>query len=82
MTDPFLFPVGDLANNDSPNPMVRRHGRGPAGAHCKTCEFLHPQRYGSARRYWKCIRYSTSHCDASDFRMKWDACRLYEEEKV
>jgi len=58
---------------------VRRHGRGPAGAHCKTCRHLQAQSVGSNRRFWKCVRYSTSHCTASDFRMKWDACRLYEE---
>lgn len=75
----MLFPVGDLENNYSPNPMVRRHGRGPAGARCKTCRHLTRAGYRS-RTYFKCLRYRVSHSTASDFRMKWGACRLYEEE--
>jgi hypothetical protein len=74
-----ILPVGDIANNYSPNPMVRRHGRGPEGARCKTCRYLQAQRIRSRRSYWKCVRYSMNHSTASDFRKKWDACRLYEE---
>jgi len=80
--DPSLFPTGDLANNFSPNPMVRRHGRGPEGTHCKTCRYLQSQSFGTARHYWKCTRYSVSHSEASDFRLKWESCRLYERESV
>ncbi len=83
MSDNLVLPIGDIANNYSPNPMVVRHGRGPEAARCKTCRHLQAQSIRSirsSRRYWKCTRYSVSHCTASDFRMKWDACRFYETE--
>ena len=81
MSEQEILPIGDIANNYDSNPMIVRHGRGPDGSHCKTCRSLRSQNFGSQRSYWKCIQYSVSHCTASDFRLKWDACRLYEEDK-
>ena len=74
----LILPVGDIANNYSPNPMIRKYGRGPEGARCKTCGYLVSTCPTGNKTYWKCSRYSLSNSDASDFRQKWDACRLYE----
>jgi len=63
-----------------PNPMVYKHGAGPEGAKCKTCRHVVQIRPGQ-NRYWKCDRRSLSHSQTSDHRLKWPACRLYEEEK-
>lgn len=79
MTDPMLFPVGDLQNNYDDNPMVRQHGRGPAHRYCKTCRHI---RYISngRRQYIKCYRRGITKSDRTDHRLKWNACRLYEKE--
>ena len=68
----------DVINN--PNKMVRKFGRGPQGAKCKTCEHLVRVTY--SKSYLKCELYGMSKCTASDFRAKWDSCAKYEIEKA
>jgi hypothetical protein len=74
-----ILPIGDIASNYSPNPMVVRHGRGPEGKHCRTCRHIVPTSYRTDRTYWKCERRGITHGQGTDHRKKWDACRLYEE---
>jgi hypothetical protein len=79
-----MLPLGPeglrILRERQPNPMVFKHGSGPEGKRCKTCQHLVSQSIRTNRVYWKCERRSLSHCTASDHRQKWDACRLYEEE--
>lgn len=75
----LILPTGDIANNYDPNPMIRQHGRGPEGAVCKTCAHLVSICPTGNKSYWKCDRYSLSRSDATDFRLKWSACRLWVE---
>lgn len=75
---PEPLPIGDFTANFDPNPMVRLHGRGPEETKCKACRHMVSVFY--SRRYWKCDRHSLSKSAASDHRLKWNACRLYEEE--
>lgn len=79
--DAFLFPTGDIEANYDPNPMVRKHGRGPDGATCRHCRHAVPINRGTVRDYWKCDRRGISRSSATDHRLKWNACRLYEEER-
>ena len=76
MSEQEIIPIGDIASNYAPNPMIRRHGRGPEGETCRTCAHL-VATSPTGKTYWKCDRYSLSNSDASDFRSKWDACRLF-----
>ena len=78
--DPYLFPVGSFEDNFNDNPMVRKHGKGPDGVRCKTCRHMTTSGGGFVRTYWKCSRRGISRSTATDHRLKWDACRLYEEE--
>lgn len=80
MSDQEVLPVGDIANNFDANPMIRRHGRGPDGVHCRSCLHLISTCPTGNRIYWKCAFYSVSRSGGTDFRLKWDACRLYEED--
>ena len=80
MSEDLILPIGDIANNYSPNPMIVRHGRGPEGARCKTCRHILAFSPTGNRTYWKCDLRAISRSDASDHRQKWDACRLYETE--
>jgi len=80
VSEQTVLPIGCIANNYSPNPMVVRHGRGPEGASCKTCRHLVPTSHNTNRTYWKCDRRGMTHGQDTDHRLKWDACRLYEVE--
>lgn len=42
---------------------------------CKTCK--HIEQHGSNRQYWKCKVYGVTFSTASDWRLKWAACGLY-----
>lgn len=78
MSDPMLFPIGDIASNYDPNPMIVRHGPGPDDKTCHDCRQLTPNRWGTNRTYWKCRRRGITHGQGTDHRKKWHACRLYE----
>ena len=80
MADQGILPIGDIANYYDPNPMIRKHGRGPDGETCGACRHLIFTTPTGNRTYRKCDRYSISRSDASDFRKKWAACRLWEAE--
>ena len=42
---------------------------------CKTC--CHIERHSMSRSYYKCIAYGDTPSEASDWRLKWTACGLY-----
>jgi hypothetical protein len=49
------------------------------GETCRTCAHAVGRRY--AKTYWKCDRVRDSHCAATDIRLSWPACALWEAEK-
>ncbi len=61
-----------------PNPMVKAVGPGPAGKRCKTCKHLIALAY--ANTYYKCGKGKVTHSSATDHRVNWPACSMYEEE--
>jgi hypothetical protein len=62
------------------NPMVRACGTGPEGTRCKTCTHLIAWAY--AKTYYKCDkRGDLTHGKATDQRVNWSACSLYEERR-
>ena len=71
VNDQTILPVGDIANNFDPNPMIRKHGRGPEGVKCKTCRHLISTCPTGNRTYLKCDLYSVSRSDATDFRLQF-----------
>ena len=75
-----ILPIGDINVNFDPNPMVIHHGRGPDTARCKTCRFIEYTSPTGNRTYIKCQRRGVSRSTATDHRLKYNACRLYEEE--
>jgi len=74
----LILPIGDIANNYDPNPMIVRHGRGPEGKTCRTCVHAVATSPTGNKTYWKCDRRGMSRSTATDHRLKWNACRLYE----
>ena len=73
------LPIGDFTANCDANPMVIRHGRGPEGRRCRDCRRILPTSHRTARRYWKCERRGITRGAGTDHRLKWNACRLFEE---
>jgi len=67
-----------LSNNPEPkiNPMVILKGI-KEGQKCKTCKFLVSKR--RTRIYYKCQKRSMTNGAATDVRINWDACGLYQE---
>lgn len=78
VSEQAILPIGDIANNYDPNPMIRKHGRGPAGAVCGTCSHIVSTCPTGNKRYWKCERRGITHGQGTDHRLRWAACRLYE----
>lgn len=74
------LPIGDFTANFDPNPMVVKHGRGPEGKTCRTCSHIKRWTPTGNRTYIKCYRRGISRSDGTDHRLKWSACRLYEED--
>lgn len=61
-----------------PNPCVQKYGRGPPGVKCKDCAYLAIKPTYS-KNYYKCrVRGITSGA-ATDHRVSWNACGLFEE---
>jgi hypothetical protein len=77
-----LFELSDRykARMAHPNPMVRKAGIGPEGAKCKGCKFLIRTTSNSNKVYYKCDLVGVTHGAATDVRVRWDACRMYEVE--
>ena len=46
------------------------------GKQCRTC--VHLRRYGP---FWKCKKHGITSGKGSDWRLKWTACGLHEEEE-
>lgn len=61
------------------NPMVRKAGKGPAGAKCKTCSHLIKVQ-GNTKDYLKCELRGITKGVGTDHRAKWPACKRYEIE--
>lgn len=51
---------------------------GDAGECCGTCE--HRVLRAWSKRWWKCAKGRMSRCAASDIRLKWRACSMWEPE--
>ena len=49
---------------------------GPAASTCGTC--AHRFLYSRSRSYWKCDLRATR-CAATDLRLKWRGCEMFEE---
>ena len=64
---------------EEPNPCVRKYGRGPESATCKTCRLLIQHDYHD-KRYFKCPFRGDTMGAATDHRVGWNACRYYEAE--
>jgi len=77
MSDDML-PIGDFSVNFDPNPMVRLHGRGPEGKACRSCRHMVTHTPTGNRTYWKCYRRGITNGAGTDHRLKWNACRLWE----
>ena len=66
-----LFPM-----TQEPNPMVRRHGPGLASDTCGSCKWLVKHEY--QRTYYKCQKRGDTSSAATDHRVGWRACALWE----
>lgn len=62
------------------NPMVRQLGKGPAGRKCGECEHLFQKVFN--RNYYKCGLRANTNGAATDHRLKWHACRWFQEGKT
>ena len=65
-----------LALDREPNPMRATHGPGPDGVRCKTCAYLSV--HGRSRNYYKCELRGVTSGSATDHRINWAACSLYD----
>lgn len=78
-TQPELFEAPVPERGQHPNPCVRKHGFGPEGVRCVSCSRL--SNHVRGRRYYKCELRGVTHSPATDHRVSWDACALYEAAK-
>lgn len=63
---------------EQPNPMVHIHGCSTTeSATCKTCKHLYKKEFTGT--YYKCGLFGDTNGSATDFRLKWNACRHYVE---
>ena len=60
------------------NPLAQKHGAGPEGTKCKTCKHL-TYNHGAHKKYYKCRCRGITCGPATDHRVNWPACKLYEE---
>ena len=51
-----------------------QYGLANNGKHCKDCKFLMYRDYN----WKKCAKWKDTSSSATDVRMKWDACKLFE----
>ena len=56
--------------------MVRRHGLAPGADICGSCRFLASYQY--VRTYYKCRKRGDTSSAATDHRVGWRACALFE----
>lgn len=57
-------------------------GTGPAGETCGTCVFAKRVQHHDYF-YWKCgkVQHLWTHGSGSDIRLKWEACREWEQQR-
>jgi hypothetical protein len=60
------------------NPMLI-HGRGPSGKQCGDCAHLIRNHHRSAVHF-KCECYKLTHGAATDIKLKWPACKKFEQQ--
>ena len=75
-----LFDVAELPAAPPRHPLNGMPLRGDNET-CGTCAFSYPAPGGS-RYYWKCLKWRYSHGRATDLRLKWPACSLWQEGDV
>jgi hypothetical protein len=76
-------PPRDWQGNEIPvsdNPCVRLYGIDPQGRKCKDCKNL-TKYYYHGYTYIKCDLRKLTHGKGSDHRVKWDACKRFEQEE-
>lgn len=56
--------------------MYVRHGHGPENAICGSCRHLERHVYGTT--FFKCVKARVSRSAATDWRVRWKACGLFE----
>jgi len=59
------------------NRLIAQFGPGPDGATCGGCTHLMRKEYHT-QEYFKCAMRGVSHGSATDYRLKWAACRLFQ----
>lgn len=59
--------------------LIQLHGK-TEGKKCKDCDFCFS--YTFAKTYYKCSLFSTSGSPSSDWRVRWDACGRFKQEKT
>lgn len=69
----------DKVPGDEPNPMCKRVGYGPENATCKSCKHLIQKIVHSQAKFYKCKQQLNKKQEGKDYRLKWSACRMYEE---
>lgn len=57
-----------------------QHGLANNGFTCKSCKFL--VYHERDKRYYKCEKWHMSACSASDVRVSWPACKLFEPDDM
>ena len=79
--DQFEFDLGlpPELPSDEPNPLAQYLGYGPEGAKCKKCRHLYKKSVPSGKHFYKCGRQMKKNEFGKDWRVSWNACRLYEE---
>jgi hypothetical protein len=67
-------------NCATPNPCIRRFGKGPSSAECKDC--THLVRYHQAATWYKCELRKNTGGTGTDHRVHWPACAKFAPEHL
>ncbi len=79
MTEPTLFDIDEYEVPDK-NPMLIPHGI-KKGKMCKYCKFFLRERFHN-KSYFKCKIRGVSRSSATDHRIGWNACGLFEPDQT
>jgi len=74
-------PMEIAANNRRLIKPQDKYGLANNGKTCKTCANKLSWDYHD-KRYHKCLKWKVSHSLATDIRVSWPACKLYQPEDV
>ena len=66
--------------DNEPNPMCKKVGYGPENTNCKSCKHVIQKVVHSQAKFYKCAKQLNKKQEGKDYRLKWKACSLYEEE--